>query len=698
MEQKIRVEEGTEERVVRTLCGMCATHCGIELHLRGETIIKVKPNKEHPLRRLCVKSQAIPDLQYSRDRLLYPLKRANGKWYRISWDEALDNIIDKLNLFKEKYGPESLVIEWGHGQFIKESLGLMRCFARAYGTPNMTDVGFMCGIPSLVTHHLTVGEETVAEISRAQCVINWALNSWHSQTPARQLVESFRERGVKLIVIDPRITHEAEISDLHLRPRPGTDLALMLAMINLIISEDLYDKEFVEKWTVGFDELAEAVKDYSAEWAEGVTWVPAKDIEKCARMFATIKPACISTVSCMEHTTNGFQWLRAEMILSAITGNLDVAGGNKLVPSSPHWLLQFAAQDRDYKPASKSFSADEVPVWEEFAREAHGAFLADTILTEKPYPLKALIVQGSNPLRSFSNTNKLLKAFKKLDFIVVMDLFMTDLADKFADIVLPAATFLEHNWLHCYIYGHLPLLSLANKVFEPAGECRGDADFWIELGRRMGYEEYFPWKSEKEATAEVVKSIGKTIKDFQESPKGFFYAPRHPDKPASERDTPFRTPSGKVEIYSEKLAKMGYPPLPVPYEEPVESPITKPEIFKEYPLFVLAGTRNHAYEHTWGRNFPTLRRITPDPLVQVHPKDAKKCGIEQGEWVYIESPRGRVKMKADISEDIMEGVISAPHGWGGESNINLISNDEDRGPVLALPMNMGFAGRLRKIV
>ena len=685
------------ERKVNTLCSMCATHCGIELTVAGNTIVGVKPMKEHPVRRLCAKATAIPDLQYSRDRMLYPQKRINGKLQRVSWDEAMDTIVTKISYIKQKHGPQSLALYYGHELFVKETLGLMRLFCEAYGTPNQIDAGNVCGWPKFVACAITCGEDHYHEPSRAKLMINWALNNYHSQTPARHLLDGFKERGTKLIVIDTRRTYEAKKADLFLQPRSGTDLAIALAMMNVIIGEDLYDKAFVEKWTVGFDKLAEEVKVNTPEWAEGVTGVPAKDIAECARMYATIKPACIGTMTAMDQTTNSFPWYRSQTILAAITGNLDVAGGNKLVEGSPGRLLNMSPSDQGYVMPGKSITADSVPLYEEIIKEAHGTFFAETVLTGKPYPIKGMIVDGGNPLRSYPNTNKFIRALKELDFLAVMDVFPTDLTE-YADVVLPSATFLEHRWAHVYVAAHLPLISVAEKVFEPAGEAWSDSKFWIELGRRMGYEDKFPWKDEDGAVeAALMEAAGKTFEDLAASPRGLFYAPKAPDAPAAERQEPFHTPSGKVEIYCERLEKLGYPPLPTPYVEPLESPVSTPELCKEFPIMATTGTRVEAYEHTWGRNLPRLRRIVPTPLVQTNPEDAKKYDLDDGEWVYIESPTGKCKMKVDISEDTPEGYISMPHGWGGESNVNLITSDEVLGPVTFTAVYKGVPCRFQKI-
>lgn len=684
-----------KERVVKTICGMCQTHCGIDVHVRGNTIVKIEPMKEHILRRLCVKATAITDLQYSKERLLYPLKKVNGSFKRISWDEALDMIISKLTYTKERYGPQALAIEYGHAVFIKESIGLMKTFAEAYGTPNLFDCGNVCGWPTVCGQKVTCGGDYLAyHLGRTHCYVNWGLNAWHSQTAGRFLIERLKEKGAKIIVIDPRTTSEAKMADLHIRVRPGTDLALALALMNVIITEELYDKEFVDKWTIGFDELAEAVRDYTPHWAAGVTGAPAKDIEELARLYATIKPACIANVVCLDQSSNAFQAHRALTILMAITGNLDAEGGNKILKWPPHRLMNWIPPDDEYVPCGKSFTADRFPIWEEIIKEPQGSAFADTLLTGKPYPIKSFIAAASGMLRSYPNQNKLREAITKLDFMVVMDVFMTELAER-ADIVLPATTWLESRWCDCYEVAHLPMIAVANKVFEPSGECWSDDRFWIELGRRMGYEDHFPWTNSDEAIDDILHSIGHSLEEVDEYPGGFFYHPR--EFKAYEREG-FKTPSGRVEIYAERLEKMGLPPLPVPYIEPLISPISTPELFSAYPLMALSGTRTQEYEHTTGRNLPALRSKRPDPEIQMNPEDAKESDIEHGEWVTIESPQGKCTMKADISADTPKGIVSMPHGWGGESNVNFLTSDDHLDPIVGAAILKGFACRVRKAV
>jgi len=666
----------------------------MDVHLRGDMIVGIHPMQEHPIRRLCVRATAAPDVHYSRDRLQYPLRKVNGSFKRVSWDEALDFISDSLNNIKDKYGPEAVATFYGHSQFVKENIGLTRLWAQAFGTPNIGDAGSICAVNRMIAGGVTFGGDPIHNVGKSKCIISWGTDDHNSQVAARFIWSSMKERGVKIIVIDPRVTHEAKMADLFIRPRIGTDWALALAMINVIINEQLYDKEFVDKWCVGFDKLSAAVAEYTPQKAESITGVPAKQIEECARMYATIKPAALGSGLPFDQTTQGFGTRRAQNILIALTGNIDIEGGNKLLPHAPSMLLRFAYDVPEYHETHKpTFTAERYPLWEKHTNSPVTHLLWDTILTEKPYPIKGFICQGGNPLRSFPNTSKVKSALEKLDFMMVMDIFMTDIAE-FADIVLPAAFFLEKDWAHSYEQAHLPLVGIANKAVEPPGEGWSDSKFWIELAKKMGYEKAIPWKNDEELLDDICRSMGKTLKEMREKhPNGHWYAPKK-ERPYETEG--FATPSGKVELYSETLERMGLPPLPVPYEEPAISPVTTPELFKEYPLMCIAAARCEEYEHTWGRNIPSLRRRVPDPLVDIHPKDAEKNSIENGQWCIIESPKGQTKMKARITEDMMEGVIAAPHGWGGECNINYLTSDEDPGPVIGAAQMRGFACRLRK--
>jgi anaerobic selenocysteine-containing dehydrogenase len=667
-------ENLSDEKVVKTLCPMCIRRDGIEVHLRGNRIVKIAPNRENPSHHLCMRALAVPEVAYSADRLRYPLKKVNGHFERISWDAALDFISEKLFSIKEKYGPEALALYYGHTQVAMDSTGLIRFWAEAYGTANIGSASHLCYVHQRTfVGHVTFGRQIqMGSVAGSKCVLNWGRNSHYSQTNERHLWASMKDQGVKVVVIDPRLTHEAKMSDLHLRPRIGTDWSLALGFINVIISEKLYDKDFVDQWTVGFDQLAKAIVDYQPQKVEAITGVPAKDIEQAARMYATIKPACINSGLATYEITHSFQVGRVLSILMAITGNIDVAGGNLLAPQTQITARPLLSEkdDQEYrKTAPPTFTAGKYPLFEEVLREPLIQFLPETILTKKPYPIKGFMVIGGNPMRSFADTNKVRQALKELEFVAVMDIFMTDMA-KVADIVLPAATHLESN----HANNDKGTLRITDKVIDPPGECWSPTKFWIELAKRMGFEKSIPWKDDEEFLESICRSVGKSLKEVRGLSNTF--VPRQRRYKTYEKEG-FDTPSRKVELYSESLEKWGIPPLPVPYyEEPTISPMVNPELAREYPLIGIIGPRVEEYEHTWGHNIPLLRSRVPDPLCQIHPKDAERYGVEDGEWFTIESPKGQVKMKAKVTDDMMEGVTAMPFGWGGECNANMLTSAE----------------------
>jgi anaerobic selenocysteine-containing dehydrogenase len=686
------------EGVAKTICAMCHNHCGIDVHLRGNTIIKLKPTQEDIKQRLCVKAAAITDYEYSNQRLIYPLRKINGSLKRVSWDEALNFIATKLNYIKAKYGPQSLAMYYGNGTIIQQAPGLMRLWAEAYGTPNICDVGCVCFWSEMAADLVTFGWQERPSLAGTKCILNWGFNSYHVLPPARHIWSHLKELGIKAIVIDPRLTYEAKMADLYLRPRVGTDWALALGFINVIIAEELYDKNFVDKWTIGFDKLAKVVADdYTPEKVAEVTSVPADLIRAAAKMYATTKPATISFGQPLNVTTHGFQVHRTRAILMAITGNFAVEGSNQIIQAPASKLLKFPREDYEYHKNHKpTFTADRYPLFEQIHHQPVGSLLADTILTGNPYPIKGFICQGGNPLGAYPDANKFKKALEELDFVAVMDVFMTELAEL-ADIVLPAATFLERDWATIDIgAGHKAGVAIVRKVLEPIGECWSDTKFWLELAKLMGYEKALPWKDDEEVLEAICQAEGKTLKEIEEGTQGFHGSRGYKSyKGDTLGKKGFPTPSGKVEIYSERLEKMGITPIPVPYEEPCESPVTKPDLFKEYPLTGLSGVRKEAFTHTQGRTLPALRSRCPDPLFDINPKDAEKYGINNGEWAIIESPRGKIIMKANISEDIMEGLISMPHGWAGECNVNYLTST-DLGLEAGDALLKGFACRVRK--
>lgn len=676
--------------VAKTACRLCGARCGLLVHLNGDRIVRIDGDREHPLSRgyLCPKGEAIVQLTYAPDRLTYPLRRESDGWKRISWNEALDTIADRLKEVKESYGAEAVVIHKGQAVGIGEIKSYMQRFCNLFGTPNFSSSGSQCHVATVMGNVLTLGYVPVPDYENARCIIVWGSNPAASSPLNAEAIFENQGRGAKLIVIDPATTSMAARADIHIRIRPGADGALALGMLNVILSEGLYDKEFVEKWTTGFDKLAELVKEYPPERVGEITWVPAEAIRETARVYGTARPACVKLGNALEHHTNAVQSIRAISILQAVTGNLDVPGGALMRRGAR--LLDITLREKRPSTA-KPVGTSEHPLFCEFRAEAQANLLPEAMLTGRPYPVKAMIVIGANPVLTFPNAQKTGKAFRELDFLVVMDLFMTETA-KLADIVLPAATFLERTELCDYgRFGAIPRLALLNKVIPEQRNCWPDWKFWFELARRMGYSEHFPWRDVEEAIDFQLKPLGLTVEDLKKEPTGVAYSRNGYKKYEKEG---FRTPSGKVEIYSERLEELGYDPLP-PYREPNEGPVSTPDVARSYPLILTSGARVLEYVHSRLRNLPRLRQLVPDPWVEIHPKTAGELGIRDGEQVVVESPRGSIKVKARIAPGLDPRVIRIPHGWG-EANVNVLTDDGARDPISGFPAFRSLLCRIKK--
>ena len=662
-------------KIVKSICNMCLTACGIDAHVKDGKLIKVTPMKEHPFNKLCVKAQGMVDLLYSKERVTNPLRKINGTWQKISWDEAFDIIGSKLISIKENYGAKALVVHYGN-PFVGTHVGRVASrFCSVYGTPNITSGGSFCFAARAIGNGLSINNRMMAlapSYSNTRCMVIWGGNPTNSDISEAAEISLAKKEGARLIVIDPRTTPLAKEADIHIQIRPGTDCALALGLLNVIIAEELYDKAFVRDWTIGFDRLKEHVKKYSPEVIEKITWVPAEIVREIARIYATSKPATISQGESIDHCINGVQTCRAISILVAITGNLDITGGN--VYSSP--LRQASLRVKGIVSVSEAIGI-QYPLFGKFVGETTAMPVNDAIITGKPYPIKALIVQGGNPVLTWPNTNKVKQAFSQLDLLVVSDLFMTETA-KLADVFLPATSFLERETLHDYISeGKLPSIAMSNKVVEPIGDCLDDWQIWSELGRRMGYAEYFPWQSTDELFNHLLEPSGITVEQLEQNPGGVLYHELTQRKYAKEG---LNTASGKVEIFSQTMHDYGYAPLPA-FTEPIEN---DPRLAESYPFILVTGTRVSAFTHSQHRNIARLRKLVPHPVVEINASAARKLGIANGEQVIVESPRGRIELRAGLTEAIHPKVVSLQHGWN-EANANILTDDEARDPISGYP-------------
>lgn len=695
-------------KVVEGCCLTCINACGVLVSVEDGKIAKVEGNPRHPFSRgiLCPKGLALKHIVYHPDRLKHPLKRAGergeSKWKQISWDEALDEIASKLAEVKDKYGAEAIALSGGFNAVasLSQSLGM---FLHFFGSPNRLVNVHVCAMPAHMAGVYTSGFTIMSpDYPQSKCILLWGIsveNAWRSQ---RQEVLEALSKGAKLIVVDPRRTSLAARADIWMQVRPGTDCALALGMLHVIINERLYDEAFVQQWTSGFDKLRQHVQQYSPEKVEEITWVLAQTIREAARLYAQNRPSSVSPgASGMCQSITAFQGNRALAIMAAITGNLDIPGGNVHYLSPLRRRSAMAGEmDASFgkmppEQLQKRLGGDTFRIVSHAGLIfAHPAAVWKAILESKPYPLKALLGFGGNHIVSFENSSQVRKALLGLEFYATASLFMTPTAE-IADIVLPAAHWTERdeiidfyvkNWVFCH-----------QKAIEPLGECRDDKKVLIELAKRLGLEGY--WRSLEEYFDYKLEPLGMTLDQFKE--KGMLEGPVEYQK--YEKAHGFRTSTGKVDLYSETLEKLGYEPLPTPHEPP-ESPLSTPDLAQEYPLILITGVKLLPYNHTDLRHVPQLRKLYPDPLLEIHPDTATKLGIKENDWVLIETPRGKVKHRARLFSGIHPQVVSASHGWWygyqdgwKEVNINILTEDQHFDPQVGSAPLKGLLCKVSKI-
>ena len=660
-------------KVGKTICFFCPPGCGVDVHLKDNKPIKIESMLESVVGPLCIKGDVIPewyDTELKR-RVLHPLKKVKFGWKKISWDEAFNLMIDKFTEIKKKYGPQALACYIGQVESFRDFGYAARRFFIGFGSDSYYSVDSTCYFAKVIAGSIVFGGYAPPTLIGSKFITTWAANPTGSVPFVADNMVIMKRQGTKLAVIDPRRTLLAKVADMHLQVRPGTDGALALSMLNVLIEEGLYDKEFVEKYTIGFDKLAQHVKNYAPEKMQDVTWVSASMVREYTKLYATSKPATIFQGNCLDCVENGFEACRAISYLIALSGNLDVRGGSTLMPFYIFSKIALETVPEKERPKVKGAGAETWPVYYKYVGQPPMEGMIKGILDEKPYPIKGLIVQAGNPVISWVDTNRQKRAYEKLDFMVVHDLFMTETAEM-ADLVLPACTTYEQQEIYQYV--GRPMFAMMSKVVEPPEGCLPDWKLWWELAHRMGFgKKYLPWKDVEEMQNQILKEcnlkVPITVADLKANPGGFFHQKREWKKYEKEG---FNTPSGKCELYSEQLKEAGLNPLPT-FVEPSESPVSSPQLAKKFPLVLITGNRSLYFMHSLHRDTPTLRAKDPEPMVEINTETAKKLGIKSGEMVIVETQRGMVQMKAGVTVNIHPMVVSVPHDWGRMANQNLLT-------------------------
>lgn len=667
-----------ERKVILTDCTLCYHSCGTKVTVEDGVAVKVEGLESHPLNKgkLCPKGEATLDNIYHPERLKYPMKRVNGRFERVTWDQALTEIANKLLRLKEEYGASVLGMFSGSiGVENLEMAGLTQRFKAAFGSPNFFSVESICYRMRIRTRQITFGKYPTEELD-SKLYILWGHNPDESDFPLRLAIDVNLKKGAKIVVIDPKRIPLADHAEMYLRIRPGTDGAMALAMVNVIINEKLYDADFIEKYTLGFDKLVPHIQPFTPEWAEKITWVSAQEIRKLAHLFAKTKGAGIyQGTNTQDQTANGTQNSRIFSVLQVITGNINNPGGWTI---SPRLKLGDVGMAVEGEP----LGADQYPLFYEVWGRKSPYGVVTCVPESVPEKIKAFFVIGGNPILSMPDSNAFKAAFQKLDLLVVHDFFMTE-TGELAHYILPACSHLE-KWGLAYTYNvcHcLPYLMLRKKAIDPFNESWSEWKFFTELAKKLGLGDRFPWKSEEELVTFELGPTGLTFKQLlEEKPEGAFYQ----QKQYGMKDGKFTTPSGKIEIYSEALKKVGFDPLPT-YLEPRKSPFSSPELLRKYPLILSTGNRNLYFTHGQFREINSLKVKNPEPRAEIGPKTAIQYGIKEGDDILIETNRGVARMKARVEERVSEGVVLVPHGWPRESNANLLTDTECREPIMGYP-------------
>ncbi|MBQ3394366.1 MAG: molybdopterin-dependent oxidoreductase [Oscillospiraceae bacterium] len=693
---------GTESgiQVKHTFCDICTPgmHCGLDVLVKDGKIVRVEGTDGFPLGdgKLCTKGRGNRQYVYRDDRILTPLKRVGergeGKFEPISWDEAIDTISEKLLEIKGKYGAGKVAFYSGYGKYYRF---MLRRLASSFGTQSYGTESSACFTSGVMAWQVASGLVMGMNMPNSQLLIGWGANGFHSRYPMVRNEIKNKDRGMKIMIVDPRITPATQrLADLHLRPHLGTDGALALSIANVLIEKDWIDKEYIEKYVHGFEEYKEYVKDFTPEKGEELTGVPARDILAAAELIHSCKGITIPESSTLGHHRNGMQNYRAIMSLLIITGNVDVKGGQ--VPAEHSFLERscgFSTHEEEFmeemypEDAPKAVGSDRFPLWYYLRKDMQACALADNILAGGDDAIRALVAFGMN-YRMFTEDKKYLEAFKKLDFYADIDLFMTDSA-KYADIVLPACTSLERGQFMDYMGQKV---WYTEPAIEPVGQSKPDTEIITMLANRMELDDPLLRGGYDECLRYILRDLPLTLEQMKGHEAPVKLQGIEPYRIGSTLEKGFPTPTGKLELYSEIIAshpEWGLDPLPT-YTAPYN-----PDP-KTYPFRLCAGARIPNALHSRLHDVAWERSLLPEPSVEMSMEDADRLGIELGDDVEIVTNIGALTFKAIPTATVMEGDVFIYHGYR-EKDINSILDGSNLDPYSGFPAYRSAYCNIRRV-
>jgi anaerobic selenocysteine-containing dehydrogenase len=677
---------GKAKPAFQTLCRMCDDHCAVNVYMEDGRITDIDGYAGHPWNRgrLCSKGRAAADLVYHPDRLWKPLKRVGSEWQEIELEQALDEIAARLQAIRAAHGARSLGVWKGEAVGFAQQEEVARRFAHAIGTPNYFSNDSLCFNGRWIGYATVHGAWSMPDFENTRCAVLWGSNPPHAHPNMTQMIMRARRRGAKLIVVDPRLSAVARQADLHATPRPGTDGALAWGLIRELIGRGAVDREIAERHSVGFPQLEAYARRFEAEYVERETGVPAELTGRIAAAMARAAPAVVNYVgNGLEHHENGINNIRAVACLDALLGALDRKGGNRLAEGFPANRLTLYEE----RPLAEMepIGARRFPVLYGLRRECHTMTAMDAILEGRPYPLKALLLTAANPAMTNPNTNKVRRALGSLELLVVRDLFLTETA-QLAHYVLPAASFLERSELHAH--GMFQVVTLSRKLLSFPG-VQDEYQFWHDLAHRLGAGAYFPWKNEEELTRWLLEPSGLTLEQLAAHPEGWPYRPIRYEKWRE----PLHTPSGKVEFASKYLKDLGYPELPE-YRPPAYQSAPDPD----YPFVLVTGARKLLFYHSRFQNIERFARVGHAPEMELHPADAARLGLADGDRARVSSRVGAIELPVAVMapNEILPGAVQITHGFR-QANVNLLTPDDVLDPISGFPLMKAVPVRVERL-
>ncbi len=682
-------ETGIE--IKHSICDMCTPgiHCGVNAYVKDGKLIKVEGTDGFPASngKLCTKGASMRQYVYREDRLQTPLrrvgKRGEGKFEPISWEDAYREIATRLNKIKNEDGPESVAWFTGYSKWYRAWLHRL---TYSFGSQNYCTESSCCNTATGMAWKSIAGRGFKGDVEHASVLIGWGCNTLINHHVMARSHVAFKNRGGKVIIIDPRVTQTSQqIADIHLQIRPGTDGALALGMANLLIQRGWVDQPFIDRYVHGYPEYCAYVKEFTLEKAEEITGVSKELIEEAAWTISHCGPvAGYFPSATVTHHINGFNNMRAMISLQVLTGNIDRRGGD--IPTYPSLVYrEFAHPSRekqfinDVKPTDckERIGAARFPVWAAMTDEGQAMDLVRQIKEGKPYPIRALCAFGMNH-RMFPQPSQVLEAIDQLDFVFATELAMTEVC-RHADIVLPACTSLERSELKPYG----PRIMCTKPVIEPLYQSKPDTEIICDLARYLELDDELLKSGYEETMRYLIADAPTTLEELREAETPVMLKGGAVHQPGELREKGFETPTGKLELYSEKIAActVDHPELsPLPQWRDSADSVDR----EQYPFTLIAGARLPNGLHTRTHTLPWTRSLRPSAAADIHPDDAAALGITEGDMMVITGQSGQVRVAAHLTAANRRGDIYLYHGYR-EADANELVGQTHLDPYSGFP-------------